>query len=226
MNVVQYHPVPVKCCGKFVLFENAFGKCVSGTDPTANSIQSTTVNFKQSKITVDDFYKIENLGISSSPKFGNCKCGQCGLEASVFSIKDKRELELIHNGLSLENKVWTARYPWIKNPSDLPNNKLIAAKMLQNTEKRLLKDEKKAETYQSQIQDMLDRGVAKKLDVEDLNYDGPVHYISHHEVLKQDSASTPCRIVFIASANYKNHVLNDYWAKSPDLLGNLLGLHW
>ena len=51
-----------------------------------------------------------------------------------------------------------------------------------------------------------------------------MHYISHHEVLKQDSASTPCRIVFNASANYKNHVLNDYWAKSPDLLGNLLGI--
>ena len=91
--------------------------------------------------------------------------------------------------------------------------------MLQNAEKRLLKDEKQAETYQSQIQDMLDRGVAKKLDAEDLNYDGPVHYISHHEVLKQDSASTPCRIVFNVSANYKNHVLND-----KDLLGNLLGI--
>ena len=59
---------------------------------------------------------------------------------------------------------------------------------------------------------------------EDLDYDGPVHYISHHEVLKQDSVSTPCRIVFNASANFKSHVLNDYWAKGPDLLGNLLGI--
>ena len=56
-----------------------------------------------------------------------------------------------------------------------------------------------------------------------MNYDGPVHYIGHQEVLKQDSASTLCRIVFIASALYKNHVLNDYWAKGPDVLGNLLG---
>ena len=96
--------------------------------------------------------------------------------------------------------------------------------MFPNIEKRLSKDEKQAETYQSRLQDMLDRGVAKKLDETDLNCDGPVHYISHHEILKQNSASTPCRIVFNASANYKNHVLKYYWAKSPDVLGKLLGI--
>ena len=60
-------------------------------------------------------------------------------------------------------------------------------------------------------------------DVKRFNYDGPVHYISHNEVLKQDSASTR-PIVFNVSANYKNHVSNEYWAKSYNLLGNLLGI--
>ena len=41
--------------------------------------------------------------------------------------------------------------------------------MLQNTEKRLLKDEKQAETYQSQKQDMLERDVAKRLDETNMN---------------------------------------------------------
>ena len=31
LNMVQHHPVPVKRKEKFVLFENSFGKCVSGT---------------------------------------------------------------------------------------------------------------------------------------------------------------------------------------------------
>ena len=70
---------------------------------------------------------------------------------------------------------------------------------------------------------MLTRGVAKRLSEEDLKYDGPIHYISHHEVLKE-SISTPFRIVFNSSANFKGHTLNDYWAKGPDLLGNLLGI--
>ena len=53
---------------------------------------------------------------------------------------------------------------------------------------------------------------------------GPVFYLSHHEILKPDSESTPCRIVFDSSATFKGHVLNNYWTKGPDLLNNLLGI--
>ena len=48
--------------------------------------------------------------------------------------------------------------------------------------------------------------------------------ITHHEVLKPESKSTPVRIVFNSSANYMGYVLNEYWAKGPDLLNNLLGV--
>ena len=42
--------------------------------------------------------------------------------------------------------------------------------------------------------------------------------------MKEDSKSTPCRIVFNASAKFKGQTLNDFWAKGPDLLNNQLGL--
>jgi len=72
---------------------------------------------------------------------------------------------------------------------------------------------------------MIERGVARKLSRKELqSYVGPVFYLSHHEVLKPDSISTPCRIVFNSSANYRNHILNEYWGKGPDLLNNLLGV--
>ena len=72
---------------------------------------------------------------------------------------------------------------------------------------------------------MVNRGVTRKLTKAELrNYKGPIHYISHHEVLKPDSKSTPVRIVFNSSAKYMVHVLNRYWAKGPDILNNILAV--
>ena len=97
--------------------------------------------------------------------------------------------------------------------------------MLISTEKRLAKNATHAEVYQKQIEDMVDREVARKLTLKELKeYKGPIHYISHHEVLKPDSKSTPVRIVFNSSARYMGHALNDYWAKGPHLLNDLLGI--
>ncbi|XP_045105485.1 uncharacterized protein LOC123500995 [Portunus trituberculatus] len=79
--------------------------------------------------------------------------------------------------------------------------------------------------YQSQIDDMIARKVARKLTEDEIyRYDGPVFYIPHTEVLKPDSSSTPLRIVFNSSAKYMNFSLNEMWAKGPDVLNSLLGV--
>ena len=48
-----------------------------------------------------------------------------------------------------------------------------------------------------------------------------MHYISHHEVLRPESKSTPVRIIFNSSAVFQGHRLNDYWMKGLDLLNDL-----
>lgn len=99
----------------------------------------------------------------------------------------------------------------------ISQNRRAAFGVLISTEKRLSKNKKQAEIYQQQTQDIIDRDVARKLTREELQeYKGPAHYISHHELLKPDSKSTPVRIVFNSSANYMGYVLN-YWAKGPVL---------
>lgn len=97
--------------------------------------------------------------------------------------------------------------------------------MLYSTERRLEKNTQHATVYDNQVGDMVLWGVARKLSKEELNtYKDPIHYISHHEVLKPDSKSPPVTIVFNSSANYIDYVLNEYWAKGPDLLNSLLGI--
>ena len=109
---------------------------------------------------------------------------------------------MIEDGLSHKEDHWEAKYPWTRDPKNLPDNKLAAQAVLKSTERRLKKDPEYASVYQAQIQDMVNRDVARKITPEEaVSYDGPIHYISHHEVLKPDSKTTPCRIVFNSSAH-------------------------
>ncbi|XP_064104361.1 uncharacterized protein LOC135214230 [Macrobrachium nipponense] len=72
---------------------------------------------------------------------------------------------------------------------------------------------------------MVYREVARKLNIDEISYyNGPVHYLPHHEVHKPDSVSTPLRIVFNSSSSYLGHILNDYFAKGPDVLNNMTAI--
>ncbi|VDI29025.1 Hypothetical predicted protein [Mytilus galloprovincialis] len=135
---------------------------------------------------------------------------------------------MIRNGLHYdsESQKWEASYPWKRSPSELPNNVNSAKAKLLSTEKRLHKmGQEYSESYQNQIEDMVKRNVARKLtETEIQQYEGPVHYVHHHEVLKPESKSTPIRIVFNSSASYMGHILNEYWAKGPNVINDLLGV--
>ena len=222
-----FHPERVKSMQHLLLLKNKFGQCLGGAhelleEKTRMLIQNVQVSLA---MTIEDFYSNESLGVSCEPKCGGCKCGECPLGGKQYTLQQERELALIEEGLTLQEDKWTSRYPWIRHPKELPNNYTAAFAMLKSTERRLKKSASHMELYKQQIQDMLDRGVAKIIRRDELqSYDGPIYYLSHHEVMKPDSLSTPCRIVFNSSAKFGGHVLNDYWAKGPDLLNNLLGI--
>ena len=227
-----FHPQTEQSSEHLLLLKNRFGKCIGGTHPQIkrtnerHELNSVQVLHSTSS-TVEDFYNIENLGIECNPRCGGCKCGKCSLGSKNYTIKEDKELALIEKNhhYDQEAKRWIAEYPWIRDPKDLPDNKMAAFAKLISTERRLAKNSEHAKVYKEQIQDMVNRGVARKLTKTELrNYKGPIHYISHHEVLKPDSKSTPVRIVFNSSAKYMGHVLNENWAKGPDLLNNILAV--
>ncbi|XP_062618012.1 uncharacterized protein LOC134279607 [Saccostrea cucullata] len=145
-----------------------------------------------------------------------------------YTIEEEHELNMIETGLKHDdaNKCWTINYPWKRNPSELPNNIQAVIGRLRSTEQRLKKTgDEHTQEYQKQIDDMVQRKAARKLSPEEVtSYKGPVHYLPHHEVLKPESSSTPLRIVFNSSASYMGHVINDYWAKGPKVLNDLLSI--
>ena len=134
---------------------------------------------------------------------------------------------LIRNGLEYdsEGKFWVSTYPWINDPYLVPNNYSVANAQLNSLLKRLAKsgtDQLKA--YAEQINDMLERGVARKLSRQEiLHYKGPIHYLPHFGVLK-DSDSTPLRIVLNASSPFAGTTLNNFWSPGVDCLNSLPGI--
>ena len=222
-----FHPERIKSKGHLLLLENKFGRCIGGShqdivEKTKMMIQ--TIRVCHARVSMEDFFESEMLGVSCTPRCGGCRCGECPTGGKQYTIKQERELALIESGLTHDGHRWLSRYPWLKDPEELPNNYGAALSMLKSLEHRLNKS-KRHLVYQEQIRDMLNRGVAERVTEEELAaYRGPVYYLSHHDVLKPDSESTPVRIVFNSSLKFRGHVLNDYWAKGPDLLNNLLGI--
>ena len=177
---------------------------------------------------IDQFVLGEQLGTSCIPRCGSCKCGKCPLPGHSFSFKEEQELDLIQSKLRYEPDPgrWVTGYPWLVDPSSMPNNYVAALSTLVRTEKTLAKEPEWQAIYQAQIEDHRTRGVARKLTPEEItSWEGPVFYLSHMAVEQPKSESTPVRIVFNSSQKYKGVSLNSCLAKGPDCFNNnLLGM--
>ncbi|XP_068679809.1 uncharacterized protein [Montipora foliosa] len=116
-------------------------------------------------------------------------------------------------------------YPWKKDPESLPDNRSLALKRLEGTERRLKSNLNQARAYEEQMTEMVKMNFCRKLSEDEVkNYKGPVHYIPHHAVIRPEKKGTPVRTVFNSSSVFQGHKLNDYWMKGPDLLNNLFGV--
>lgn len=192
-------------------------------------IEPIRLNQENLKNTLNQFFDIESLGTHCIPKCGSCKCGKCPPGNGNYTLKEERELHLIKDVLQYNKtgRYWTATYPWVKDPKFLPNNLSAAVCRLKSTERRPEKaGPEYSKAYGDQIIDMVQRSVARKLTAEEMDtYKGPIHYIPHHEILKPNSRTTPVRIVFdSSSSSYMGHVLNENWAKGPNVINDLLGV--
>ncbi|XP_068684828.1 uncharacterized protein [Montipora foliosa] len=154
-------------------------------------------------VDLSEFWSTESMGVAVKP----CVCS-----ADKLTESEREETRMIQNSCKKVGNQWMIPYPWKTDPKFLPNNRSQAMKKLETTERRLMKNQANAEAYNEQMQEMEGMKFSRKLtDAELAEYTGPVHYISHHEVLRPDKKSTLIRIVFNSSSVYQGHRLNDYW---------------
>lgn len=97
-----FHPVRKQATGHLLLLENRFGTLIGGTHPslieeTKKVLQHATVH--HAMVRVDDFYKLEQLGVECNPRCGSCKCGQCHPGGKNMTLKEEREYKIIEDKL-------------------------------------------------------------------------------------------------------------------------------
>ena len=204
MQYAAFHPIRIDNCDHLLLSENRFGYAISGSHPMIknypqNIVQHAIVLHTASSL--DTLHTIESLGVSCTPLCGGCKCGKCHLGGKNMSIMEEKEGTLIESKLKFQADKgrFIAELPWIRHPSELPENFNYAYAMLLSTEKQLSKNEEHANLHNRQILDLLQRKAARKVTKEELhNYKGPKFFIAHSGVMKPDSDSTPYRVVSVS----------------------------
>ncbi|XP_067051157.1 uncharacterized protein [Acropora muricata] len=217
IDQAKLHTGETREAGNVVARHSPLGWVVFGAVPGKQSEASRVYHIKlETPIDMTDFWTTESMGVSVKP---------CSCEAGKLSQIEREEAKIIEESCEKIDNQWLIPYPWKKDPRQLPNNKSQAMKKLEATERRLLKNPDHAAAYDLQMVEMKELQFSRRLtEKEAREYSGPVHFISHHEVLRPESKSTPVRIVFNSSAAFQGHKLNEYWMKGPDLLNDLFGV--
>ena len=213
----RLHTGETKQAANLVARHSPLGWVVFGAKPRGHAHVLHVLNVKLSApIDMTDFWSTESMGVAIKP---------CNCEADKLSSFERKEAKTIEKSCQKIGTQWLIPYPWKRDPSTLPNNRLQAEKKLEATECRLAKNPEHAKAYDEQMTELTEMNFSRKLTKEQMTaYKDPIHYISHHEVVRPEKKTTPIRIVFNSSASYKGHRLNDYWIKGPDLLDSLFGV--
>ncbi|XP_068678843.1 uncharacterized protein [Montipora foliosa] len=213
----RMHTGETRQAGHLVSRKSPLGWVVFGGTSQDAPEASRTLHVKYtSPVDLTDFWTTEAMGVAITP----CLC-----PANKLSQIEREEAKIIESSCQKNGNQWVVSYPWKRDPALLPDNQSQAIKKLEATERRLMKNPEHVQAYDKQMVEMNEMAFSRKLSKQEFEgYRGPVHYISHHEVLRPESKSTPVRIVFNSSAVFRGHRLNDYWMKGPDLLNDLFGV--
>ena len=141
---------------------------------------------------------------------------------------EREELKVIQSKLKLDTKGKNriAEYPWKGDPNLLENNYNQVYKMLVNAEKRLTRSKATMELFNEQINDFISRGDLKLFSKSELRKcNGPIHYLSTHEIYKEDvNATTPVRLVVNSALQHNGSSLNSMLMKGPASLNDLFNV--
>ena len=114
--------------------------------------------------------------------------------------------------------------PFKDREASVPNNKSQALQRANWLKKKLERDPRLSEDYKTFMADIVAKGYARKVPLEQMNLqNGKVWYIPHHGVYHPHKPGK-IRVVFDCSAKFNGVSLNSMLYKGPDLTNSLIGV--
>lgn len=140
-----------------------------------------------------------------------------------LSEEDKSVVELWDRSTTKEGCHYVLDIPFKAAFSGLPDNRSLAERRLHGLKRRFINDPQLLPKYQNEIDELVRKGHAERVDEICVPSPSPTWYIPHHNVVNT-SKPDKFRVVFDCAAQYANTSLNKEVSQGPDLTNKLLGV--
>ncbi|XP_062566818.1 uncharacterized protein LOC134229116 [Saccostrea cucullata] len=137
----------------------------------------------------------------------------------LFSPEERAVYSKVKESLMFVEDHNQVPIPWKTDARNLPNNYNMALQRLENTEKRLMRNEEVRDSYSKTIEQYIEKGYIRKIDRDEEK--SWTWYLPHFPVIRPDKTTTKTRIVFDASAKHGGVSLNDMIYCGPKLQNEL-----
>ena len=171
-----------------------------------------------------EFFEGDVMGIEPPRRCGNClKCKECSFRGYQLSQQEQYEYHIIESKINYveSQQCFHVQYPFTDDPHSLSSNRAQVTKMAERLEKKLMK-EVNLSHFNKELDKMISHRAIVELTKEDMeSWCGAVHYVSFQHVIKEDSPTTPLRIVTNSSLSDRRGIsLNNILMKGPNTLSN------
>ncbi|VDL64515.1 unnamed protein product [Nippostrongylus brasiliensis] len=200
-----------------VLIPTKFGYIISGQQTSNTTCEPrsvfTVLQANSEKDVWDRYWSLESSGTEE----------YTGSQRTETQLINGTVLQYFKETTQHRDDGYYVRLPWKETRHTLPDNKMLALKRLQKVLE--IYDENTLRQYDNIFRDQCEKGVIEEVSLDNVHGEGIIHYLPHQAVITPQKETTKLRIVFDASAHYKNSpCLNDVLHQGPLLLPDLVGM--
>ena len=220
--------------------KTALGWCLSGplpNSPPLDSVSCNRIHLSEHQVRVyDTGIKEMMLQMYETDFSESLSCPDCASKAPAYTLlhqegrtmsqEDKKFLALMESEAKLVDGHYQLPLPFRQPEVSMPNNRSQAVNRAQGLKRRLMSDPKFHRDYRSFMNDLIDKGHARKAEPknpDDVTNGGGVWYIPHHGVYHPQKLDK-IRVVFDCSCKYLGSSLNSALIAGPDLTNSLVGV--